>query len=178
MEKAWYIVKVITGKERSLCEQYNNMISLGKIKNVIRFVCPLDEKSVMVKGKKIIRQNVIYKGYLYFESKQQLNPDDLKNISLLSGVSSFMKSKIPVLLNKTDVDKIIKDDKLEKHIERNSSILKNNDNVYIIDGPFKEFKGIISSLHNDTAEVIVKFFDIERKIMLPINQITKNYENN
>lgn len=30
MEKAWYIVKVITGKERSLCEQYNNMISLGK----------------------------------------------------------------------------------------------------------------------------------------------------
>jgi transcriptional antiterminator NusG len=177
MENVWNLLKVITSKERSLCEQYNNMISLDKIKNVIRFVCPLDEKVVFVKGKKIIRQNVIYKGYLYFESKNELTGDELKNISMLPGVSSFMKSKIPVKLNKSDVSKIIKDDKLESHIIKNSSTIYKLDNVLIIDGPFKDFKGVVDKINNDNADVIVKLFEVETKINLSLKQLSKIYEN-
>ena len=40
MESSWYVVKVLPGKERSLNEQFNKDIGLGRISNIIRFVCP------------------------------------------------------------------------------------------------------------------------------------------
>ena len=38
METNWYVVKVLPGKERTLTEQFNKEISLGKIKNINRFI--------------------------------------------------------------------------------------------------------------------------------------------
>ena len=46
MESNWYVVKVLPGKERSLNEDFNKQISLGKIKNVIRFVC--QQKNILL----------------------------------------------------------------------------------------------------------------------------------
>ena len=67
MSTNWYIVKVMPGKERSLTEQFNKEISIGKIKNINRFVCPTEKNLVIVKNKKVLREKVIYSGYLYFE---------------------------------------------------------------------------------------------------------------
>jgi transcription antitermination factor NusG len=49
METNWYVVKVLPGKERSLTEQFNKDISLGRIKNIARFVCPTEKEFVAVK---------------------------------------------------------------------------------------------------------------------------------
>jgi len=40
MNTAWYVVKVLHGKERSLTEQFNKDIGLGRINKIVRFVCP------------------------------------------------------------------------------------------------------------------------------------------
>ena len=37
MNTAWYVVKVLPGKERSLTEQFNKDIGMSRITNVIRF---------------------------------------------------------------------------------------------------------------------------------------------
>ena len=42
MESYWYVVKVLPGKERKLCEQFNKDIEHSRIKNITRFVCPLE----------------------------------------------------------------------------------------------------------------------------------------
>ena len=66
MDTFWYVIKVLPGKERQLNDQYNMQISLGNIKNIVRFICPTDSELVMVKNKKVLREKVIYNGYLYF----------------------------------------------------------------------------------------------------------------
>ena len=66
METIWYIVKVMPGKERSLTEDFNKQILQKKIENIIRFVCPTEKEMVVVKNKKILREKVLYSGYLYF----------------------------------------------------------------------------------------------------------------
>ena len=83
MNTAWYVVKVLPGKERSLTEQFNKDIGLGRINKIVRFVCPTEKEFVVVKNKKVIREKVLYSGYLYFESLKQLENDDLKIISLI-----------------------------------------------------------------------------------------------
>ena len=81
METSWYVVKVLPGKERTLNEEFNKQINLGKLNNIIRFVCPTEKEFVVVKKKKVLKEKVLYSGYLYFESPKSLSEDELKHIS-------------------------------------------------------------------------------------------------
>jgi transcription antitermination factor NusG len=89
MNTAWYVVKVLPGKERSLTEQFNKDIGMNRISNIMRFICPTEKEFVVVKNKKVIREKVLYSGYLYFEAPKQLEEDDLKIISLIPNIFSI-----------------------------------------------------------------------------------------
>jgi transcription antitermination factor NusG len=65
METKWYLVNVLPGKERSLAEEFNKYISLGKMKSITRFVCPTEKNVVVVRNKKAIREKVLYSGFPY-----------------------------------------------------------------------------------------------------------------
>ena len=117
METSWYVVKVLPGKERSLTEQFNKEISLGKIKNIARFVCPTEKEFVAVKKKKVLREKVLYSGYLYFEALTKLSDDELKGIALIPNIMGMMGDKTPVQLRESDIRRILKDDTLEDHID-------------------------------------------------------------
>jgi transcription antitermination factor NusG len=173
MSTNWYIVKVSHGQERKLNDQFNEKIALGKIKNVIRFICPLEEKIVTVKGKKIKKGSVIYNGYLYFETEKLLSDDELKTISLFPNIMSIMGTKIPKLVSKSDVSKILKDEELNKHIEDKSSEIKKDQKVRIITGVFEGLVGIVSNLTNDGVEVNVNIFERETKVIVPLNNLIK-----
>ena len=97
MKTSWYLVKVLPGKERQLTEQYNKEISLGTIKNILRFVCPLEKNLVVVKNKKVIREKVLYSGYLYFETQEKLNDDDLKVIAHQQSIMGLLGDKTPFI---------------------------------------------------------------------------------
>lgn len=173
MSTNWYIVKVAHGQERKLNDQFNEKIALGKIKNIIRFICPLEEKIVTVKNKKVKKGSVIYNGYLYFETNKLLNDDELKTISLYPNIMSLMGSKIPKLVSKNDVEKILKDDELNKHIENKSTEIKKGQKVKIITGVFEGFNGVVCNLINDDVEVSINIFDRETKVTLPLNNLIK-----
>ena len=98
MENNWYVVKVLPGKERSLTEQFNKEISLGRINNIVRFVCPTEKEFVVVKNKKVIREKVLYSGYLYFEAPKRLMEEQLKVIATIPNIMGMMGDKMPLLL--------------------------------------------------------------------------------
>lgn len=174
MDKYWYLVKVLPGKERKLTEEFNRQIDLNKIKNISRFVCPTEKFIVKVKDKKVIREKVLYSGYLYFECENLLNEDELKTISLTQNIMSMGTNKLPVLLSNSDVSRILKDDVLERHTD--SKLLKYtvNETVKIIDGPFSSFDGVVVELkEDDHIDVDVKIFGRSTIISLLQNQISK-----
>jgi len=173
METSWYVVKVLPGKEKSLNEEFNKQISLGRMTNVLRFVCPTEKEFVVVKNKKTLREKVLYSGYLYFESPKKLNEDDLKNISLIPNVMGMMGNRMPLLLNKTDVKRIIVDDKLDEHIESKRLFFIVGDTVSVTEGPFSSFKGIISDVKGDKVDVEIKIFGRNTLVSLTSNQIEK-----
>lgn len=115
MNTFWYIVKVLPGKERLLNEQFNNDILSGKIKNIIRFICPTEKENMVVRNKRVLRERVIYSGYLYFETSEKLELDELKWISLIPNIMSMGGSRLPVLMQENDISRILKDDTLEEH---------------------------------------------------------------
>jgi transcriptional antiterminator NusG len=171
MDTFWYVIKVLPGKERQLNEQYNMQISLGNIKNIKRFICPTETELVTVKEKKVLREKVIYSGYLYFESEKEMNEDELKEISSIPNIMGMMGDKKPLMMRKGDVEKIIKDDLLEEHKNNKKLKFDIGSSVVICDGPFSGFIGIISSIQDDKVEVDVKIFGRTTPVSLSDNQI-------
>jgi transcriptional antiterminator NusG len=173
MKTSWYLVKVLPGKERQLTEQYNKEISLGTIKNILRFVCPLEKNLVVVKNKKVIREKVLYSGYLYFETQEKLNDDDLKVIAHQQSIMGLLGDKTPIHLRESDVARILKDDVLDEHIQSKKVTLNVTDIVTISDGAFNGFNGIVSAIKGDKVDVEVKVFGRGTIVTVGIEQVEK-----
>jgi transcriptional antiterminator NusG len=175
MNTFWYVIKVLPGKERQLNEQYNMQISLGNIKNIKRFICPTETEFVVVKDKKVLREKVIYSGYLYFEADKEMNEDQLKEISSIPNIMGMMGDKKPLLMRKNDVEKIIKDELLIEHKNNKKSKFDVGTTVTISDGPFSGFIGVVSSVEDEKVNVDVKIFGRTTPVSLSINQIKNQY---
>ena len=173
MENIWYVVKVLPGKERSLAEQFNKEISLGKINNIVRFICPTEKEFVIVKNKKVIREKVLYSGYLYFESPKRLMEEELKIISTIPNIMGMMGDKMPLLLKDSDVRRILKDDSLEEHIESKKLKFDMGETIIVSDGPFNDFNGVIKEVKGEKVDVEIKIFGRNTLVSLHLDQIRK-----
>lgn len=169
----WYVVKVLPGKERQIEDHFNAEISTGELKAIKRFICPTEKNTIVVKNKKTTRDSVIYTGYLYFETEEKLSDAELKHIGTNSLIMGILGDRKPVLLNKNDVAKILKDDTLENHIEGKKFIFKPGNDVKITDGAFNGFTGTIIEVKGDVVQVEVKIFGVGSKIQLKTGEITK-----
>lgn len=173
MSTSWYVVKVLPGKERQLTEQFNQQISIGRINNVIRFLCPTEKEFVIVKNKKVLREKVIYSGYLYFESKNRLNEDDLKNVALMPNIMGMMGDRTPKLMNDSDVRRILKDETLDEHIETKRLKFAIGESIIVKEGAFSSFEGSVSQVHGERVDVDILIFGRRTPVTLSIDQIKK-----
>lgn len=174
MESYWYVVKVLPGKERKLSEQFNKEISMGKIKNIQRFVCPLEREMVVVRNKRVAREKVLYSGYLYFEAVKKLENDDLKVIASIQNIMAMGGDRTPIQLSQSDIRRILKDDTLEEHLESKRLVYSVGTNIKVIDGPFNGFNGIISEINGEKITIEVKIFGRNSNVELTLAQIEKS----
>ena len=173
METKWYLVKVLPGKERSLAEEFNKYISLGKMNSITRFVCPTEKNVVVVRNKKAISEKVLYSGYLYFETPKKLNEDELKTISLLPNIMGMGGNRIPIELRDSDIKRILVDKVLEQHVDSKRLKYLIGDQITVTEGPFSSFEGIISEINGEKVSIEVKIFGRNTAVELTLNQISK-----
>lgn len=173
MNSFWYILRVLPGKERQITDEFNEKISHGKINNIIRFVCPIEKEFITVRKKKVLRDKVIYNGYIYFETSDKLSEDDLKYISIHENIMSMSGSKIPQLLRQSDIDRIIKDDELSNHVKTQLDDYVIGEKVEIINGPFLSFGGEIKEIIGEKVTLDVTVFGRPTNVILDKEQIKK-----
>lgn len=173
MKTHWYIVKVIPGKERSMREDLNKQINNGKLNFVNRFVCPTEKETKIIRNKKTTREKVLYGGYLYFETEELLNEDEIKVISNIPNVMAMMGDKSPILLRDDEFKKILIEENLGNNFQNGSVKYLIGETVNIIDGPFKSFEGKISELAGDKVFLEVKIFGRITNIELLTHQIQR-----
>ena len=173
MGNFWYVVKVLPGKERTLNDQFNKEISLGRIQNINRFICPTEKEFVAVKKKKVLREKVLYSGYLYFESNNKLTEDELKEVATFPNVMGMMGDKTPLRLTDSDIRRILKDETLEEHIDAKKLKYVIGEQVKVNEGAFVSFIGTISEMREDKVIVEIKIFGRNNNVNLTLEQIKK-----
>ena len=177
-EKRWYVMRVISGKERKIKEYIENEISRSGWSEVITQVLVPMEKIYKVKnGKKVIKERTFYPGYILMEADDsKINGDMLSAIKNVSGVINFLGGTKPQALRKAEVNRILgKVDEMSEMGETMAEPFLVGENVKITDGPFNDFIGVIEEVNEEKKKlkVNVKIFGRKTPVELSFAQVEK-----
>lgn len=177
-ETKWYVLRIVGGRERKVKEYLEKEI---KINNwdpyILQVLCPTDKVYKEVGGKKVIRERILFPGYLLLQVIDgKLSDEMISYIQAITNVIHFLGGANPEALRETEVRKMFGniDEHGEKSIEVEMQYIV-GESVKIKDGPFNDFSGTIDSISEDGKKltVIVKIFGRETPVELSFTQIEK-----
>lgn len=169
----WYIVRSIGNREKSVSERLIKESETGElIGKVGRVIVPMEKKFYMKDGKKIMREKVLFPGYVFIETSAI---GELKNyIKDCKGATGFLTDRsgeIQALKNE-EVDKMLGQHKENLEKEINNTLVAGEE-VKVLDGPFTGFFGTVESIVNQKVKVSVSIFGRPTLIELNSSQIDK-----
>ena len=174
-EKKWYTIKVQSNREKNVSEKLKSDM-LREFGEEVDFLIPKKSYMAVKNGKKIVKEQILYPGYLFV---QTTSPDRLSYlIKSTNGASTIIKNSqgVPQPLRQSEVDAMIETEDVSPKIDKTKINHFNlEDFVEINDGPFAGFKGTIKTIVNerDKVKVEVKIFGRPTSVDLTFDDIIK-----
>ncbi|RAI99716.1 transcription antitermination protein nusG [Chitinophaga skermanii] len=177
-ETKWYVLRVVSGKEKKVKEYLDIEIRRSDWANVISQVfLPVEKVYKVQAGKKVMREKNFYPGYVMIEAVDGKMTDEvIQAIRNVSGVIHFLGKDQPIALRKSEVNKMLgKVDELSDQGIQMSEPFIVGETIKIIDGPFNDFNGIIEEVIEDKKKlkVTVKIFGRATPVELNFMQVEK-----
>jgi transcriptional antiterminator NusG len=182
-ETKWYVLRVVSGKERKVKEYLDKDIQRSGWVDIIKQVfLPMEKVYKVQNGKKIMREKNYFPGYVMIEvADGKLTDEIIQHISNISNVMHFLTdgkgSKGNILsLRKSEVNKMLgKVDEMNDHGISISEPFIVGETIKIIEGPFNDFNGIIEVVNDEKKKlkVTVKIFGRSTPVELKYMQVEK-----
>ncbi|HEX6914292.1 MAG TPA: transcription termination/antitermination protein NusG [Chitinophagaceae bacterium] len=182
-ESKWYVLRVVSGKERKVKEYLDKDISRSGWTEIIRQVfLPMEKVYKVQNGKKVMREKNYFPGYVMLEvADGKLTDDIIQHISNVSNVMHFLtdgkgsKGNI-ISLRKSEVNKMLgKVDEMNDQGATMSEPFIVGETIKIIEGPFNDFNGVIEEVNDEKKKlkVTVKIFGRSTPVELNYMQVEK-----
>lgn len=178
-ETKWYVLRVVSGKERKVKEYLDKEVSRGDWGNIIKQVfLPVEKVYKVQNGKKVMRERNYYPGYVMIEvSEGKLNDDLRDTIKNTTNVIHFLGKENPIALRKAEVNKML--GKMDEMAEAGGVSMSEpfivGETIKIIEGPFNDFNGVIEEVNDEKKKlkVTVKIFGRSTPVELNYMQVEK-----
>jgi len=174
----WFVLRVLSGKERKIKEYLDVEIRRsGWGVTITQILCPVEKVFKVVGGKKVMREKILYSGYILLEATtSRLSDDMISAIKNVTGVIHFLGKDHPDALRKSEVNKMF--GKMDEMEDNGVSMLEPyivGETVKIIDGPFNDFNGTIEEVNEEKKKikVVVKIFGRATPVELSYAQVEK-----
>ncbi len=182
-ESKWYVLRVVSGKERKVKEYLDKDISRNGWTEVVKQVfLPMEKVYKVQNGKKVMREKNYFPGYVMIEvTDGKLTDDMVQYISNISNVMHFLtdgkgsKGNI-ISLRKAEVNKMLgKVDEMNDQGVTISEPFIIGETIKIIEGPFNDFNGVIEEVNDEKKKlkVTVKIFGRSTPVELNYMQVEK-----
>lgn len=182
-ETKWYVLRVVSGKERSVKEYLDKDIARNGWATTIKQVfLPMEKVFKVQNGKKVMREKNYFPGYLMMEVEDgKLTDDIVQHISNISNIMHFLtdgkgsKGNI-ISLRKSEVNKMLgKVDEMNDVGVTISEPFIVGETIKIIEGPFNDFNGVIEEVNDEKKKlkVTVKIFGRSTPVELSYVQVEK-----
>ena len=176
IEKKWYVLRAVSGKEnkvREVLESEINKTDLGKY--VSQVLIPTEKTFIMRNGKKVVQERAYLPGYILIEAA--LIGEVIHQLKNLNFVVGFLpNTQNPQPLSQSEVNRILgtMDDLDEKAVEMDIQFVI-NEKVKVTNGPFTNFTGEIEEIdvEKKKLKVMVRIFGRKTPLELNYTQVEK-----
>lgn len=177
-EKKWYVLRVVSGKERKIKEYLDlDLARMGYDSVVTQILVPTEKVYKIRNGKKVIKERNLFPGYIYIEAiDSKFKGEIVQHISGTTNVINFLGGKRPEPIRQSEVFKLLgKVDDLDDADETLNEPFLINETVKIVDGPFNDFLGSIEEIYDEKKKlkVIVKIFGRRTPVEVNFVQVEK-----
>ncbi len=178
-EKKWYVMRVISGKERKTKEYVEGIIQRNGWNDVVtQVLVPMEKVYKIRNGKKVIKERTFFPGYILLEADEsKINSDILSGIRGVTGVLGFLGGERPQAVRKHEINRILgKVDELGASGEAFNEPFLVGESVKIIDGPFNDFIGTIEEVNEEKKrlKVNVRIFGRKTPVELSFGQVERS----
>ncbi|MBS1585807.1 MAG: transcription termination/antitermination factor NusG [Bacteroidetes bacterium] len=177
-ETKWYVLRVVSGKEKKVKEYLDKEVKISGWQNsVLQVLCPVEKVFKVQAGKKVLREKILFPGYLMLEATDgKLTDDIIHTIKNITGVIHFLGKENPTALRKSEVNKMF--GKMDEVSEQGIGFAEPyivGETVRIIDGPFNDFNGTVEEVNEEKKKlkVVVKIFGRATPVELNYMQVEK-----
>jgi len=176
IEKKWYVLRAISGKEAKVKEYLDVDIKNSGLSDFVSQVLILTEKVYQVRnGKKIVKERSYLPGYVLVEAALVGEvAHHLRNTPNVIGFLGGMDKPVP--LRQSEVNRILGTvDELQDAGEEINIPYIVGETVKVNYGPFSGFNGVIEEINNEKKKlkVMVKIFGRKTPLELGFMQVEK-----
>lgn len=177
-DKKWYVLRVISGKERKIKEYLDMDLSKEGLDSIVTNVLvPTEKIYKILKGKKVIKEKNLFPGYIYIEAvAAKFSGEVVSHIVSTTSVINFLGGKNPEPVSDSDIKRLLgKVDAMDEMAETINEPYLVNETVKIVDGPFNDFLGVIEEIYDEKKKlkVIVKIFGRSTPVEVNYVQVEK-----
>ena len=176
IEKKWYVLRAISGKETKVKEYLDADIKNSGLGEYVSQVLIPTEKTYQVRnGKKVLKERNYLPGYVLVEANLVGEvAHHLRNTPNVLGFLGGLDNPTP--LRQVEVNRILGTvDELQEITEDLTIPYEVGDTVKVAEGPFSGFNGIIEEVNTDKKKlkVMVKIFGRKTPLELGFMQVEK-----
>ena len=172
-EPAWYVIHCYSGYENKVRHNLEQRIeTMGMKDKVFDVVVPTQEEIEVRDGKRRTVERHIFPGYVLVN--MILSEESWFVVRNTPGVTGFVgMGTLPTPLRPEEVAQILK--RMEAEAPTIKVSFKEGERVRIIDGPFNDFRGMVSEIDMERTKVrvMVSFFGRETPVELDFLQVEK-----
>jgi len=172
-QPAWYVIHCYSGYENKVRHNLEQRIeSMGMKDKIFDVVVPTQEEIEVRDGKRRTVERHIFPGYVLVN--MILTEESWFVVRNTPGVTGFVGSGVePTPLRPEEVAQIVK--RMEAEAPAVKVSFRLGERVRIIDGPFNDFRGVVSEIdmERNKVRVMVSFFGRETPVELDFLQVEK-----
>jgi transcriptional antiterminator NusG len=171
----WYIVHVYSGFENKVKTALEERIaSSSHSEKFGEVVVPTEEIVELVKGKRKTSSRKFYPGYILVRMK--LDDETWHIVTNTAKVTGFLGGREkPTPISDEEAQKILNRMEAGKLKPQPKYFFETGDEIRVIDGPFKNFNGVVDEVNPDKGKirVLVSIFGRSTPVELEFVQVAK-----
>jgi transcription termination/antitermination protein NusG len=173
-ERSWFVVHCYSGYENKVRYNLEQRIeTMGMKDRIFDVVIPTQEEIEVKEGKRRTVERHVFPGYVLVN--MILSEESWYVVRNTPGVTGFVgMGNDPTPLRPEEVQQILRRMEAEAPLVKVS--FKVGERVRIVDGPFNDFRGIVSEIDMEKTKVrvMVNFFGRETPVELDFLQVEKS----
>ena len=175
MEKAWFVIHTYSGYENKVKANLEKRVeSMNVGDKIFNILVPMEDEVEFKDGKRQVAKRKVFPGYVLVE--MIMTDESWYVVRNTPGVTGFVGTgSKPIPLLESEVRQILKQMGLEETKAKVDFSV--GEHVRVIDGPFRDFIGVVEEIYPDKEKmkVLVAMFGRETPVEINFAQAQKTY---